>query len=166
MKAIGYMDAGPISVENALIELEIDVPPLRSPKLQRSAPSGDPYPIRRPPVFLSSVDGRGRDRGVVEAQARIVEETDVLGEEAADGGEADAFVHRHLRVAIDDDLVEAAVGGEDEAAVGADLQAEAAVEEAEAGGAQCLEEQMRVADHVGAAEGFDEVRDPAPQMGE
>ena len=31
-------------------------------------------------LFLSSVDGRGRKRGVVEAEARIVEEPDVRGE--------------------------------------------------------------------------------------
>lgn len=83
----------------------------------------------------STTRGRRRDGGVMEAEARIAQAPDVLREKATNGGEANAFVYLHLGVAIDDDLVQPSVGGENEAPVGTHLQAEAAVEEAEASGA-------------------------------
>ena len=65
---------------------------------------------------------------MVKAQAGIVPNAHMFGKELSNGREGNAFDHFAIRVGINDDFIEAAVGGEQITTIGAELQAETTVE--------------------------------------
>src|SRR5262245_11433295 len=102
---------------------------------------------------------------MMEAEARIVEPSEPR-KELADGRKTNAFDDLELRVRVHDDFVQSAMRGQQETPAGAELQTVASIERAPARDAQRLDEMMRLAEHVRAAQRFDEIRPAGGQVGE
>src|SRR5687768_15205185 len=93
----------------------------------------------------------------MEAEAAVGEAPEAAGKDLLDRREWDPLHELEARVGVDPHLVEAPVRRQQEAAVGAALQAITSVDGAPPRRAQRLEEDVRVARDVGAREALDQV---------